>query len=233
MRRRDVFAGFALAAARAGAAEPSLYVPKAQRVEDRALLHDFMDEYSFVDVVTTSPTLRITHVPVLLDRSAGAMGTLYGHISRNNVQIQAIEGRDAAVVVFHGPDAYISPGWYAKPSAVPTWNFATVHASGKLSPIEGKEATHNMLGKLIGKFEGRSGSYDFNKLPADYVNGMMNGIMGFSMTIENLEGKFKLGQERSEADRAALLSHLESAKKGRGIGEFTRTFYERLKKAGG
>src|SRR3981081_2830357 len=135
MKRRDLIAAFALASTAAEGQQPSgetLYIPKAHLVADRKLLHDVMDDYAFVDLVTAVPSIRITHIPTLLDRNAGAYGTIYGHISRSNPQSQTFDGRHPAVVVFRGPHAYISPTWYAKSEAVPTWNFAVVHASGKL-----------------------------------------------------------------------------------------------------
>ena len=110
--------------------DPTLYIPKAHRVEDLKLLHDFMDEYAFVDLVTSAPTLRITHIPVILDRTAGTYGKIMGHVSRQNPQSQAFDGRQTGVIVFRGPHGYISPTWYAKKEAVPTWNFAVVHATG-------------------------------------------------------------------------------------------------------
>src|SRR6476661_7130909 len=79
-------AGQAPAQGEPGEPDPSLYIPKAHLVEDRAFLHDFMDEYAFVDLVTPSPTLRITHIPTFLDRGAGRYGTIYGHISAQNLQ---------------------------------------------------------------------------------------------------------------------------------------------------
>src|SRR5262245_24951124 len=146
MNRRDLLLGITLASSfEVEAAEPtpeSLYIPKPHLVEDRQFLHDFMDEYSFVDLVTTTPSLRITHIPALLDRRQGNYGTICGHISRNNVQRQAFDGKQNGVIVFRGAHAYISPTWYSKPEAVPTWNFAVVHASGKLEPIEDKKELH-------------------------------------------------------------------------------------------
>src|SRR5438270_1598492 len=141
MKRRDLLAGFALATVEATGQSvttetpvaESLYIPKPQLVEDRRLLHDFMDEFSFVDLVTVSPSLRITHIPVFLDRNGASYGTIHGHISRQNPQKEAIESKQTAVVVFRGPNGYISPTWYAKTgNVVPTWNFAVVHATGKL-----------------------------------------------------------------------------------------------------
>jgi Putative FMN-binding domain len=89
MKRRDLLAAIALASvgakaqtpAEAAAAAESLYIPKPQLVDDRRFLHDFMDEFAFVDLVTVAPILRITHIPVWLDRAAGPYGTLHGHIA--------------------------------------------------------------------------------------------------------------------------------------------------------
>jgi transcriptional regulator len=237
MNRRDLLAGLALSAAGLEAQEPqhpgagSLYIPKPQLVEDRKFLHDFMDEFAFVDLVTTSPTLRITHIPVILDRSAGKYGIIHGHISRQNEQAQAFDGKQSAVLVFHGPQRYISPAWYAKTEAVPTWNFAVVHATGKLKPITEPKALHDLLASLIRKFESyEKSTYDFAKLPDSYVYSMIGGIIGFEMEVELLEGKFKLGQDRSEADRAGILKHLQTAKSERSLYDLTASFYERQKK---
>ena len=110
MKRRDLLAGLALASVNAraqtratGAAAESLYIPKPQLVEDRRFLHDFMEEFAFVDLVTVSPSLRITHIPVWLDRAAGAYGTIHGHISRQNPQSITFDGKQTGVIVFHGP----------------------------------------------------------------------------------------------------------------------------------
>jgi transcriptional regulator len=209
--------------------DPTLYIPKAHRVEDLKLLHEFMDEYAFVDLVTSAPTLRITHIPVILDRTTGAYGKIMGHVSRQNPQSQAFDGRQTGVIVFRGPHGYISPTWYAKKEAVPTWNFAVVHATGRPVAITDKEALHKLLGRLIEKFESTEGSgYDFSKLPESYVSPMLGGIVGFEMQIESLEGKFKLGQERSDTDKQGLLEHLGQARRReRSLHDFTASFYKR------
>src|SRR5882724_5391087 len=231
MKRRDLIAGLALAGMGPAAEqqEPeSLYIPKAQLVDDRKFLHDFMDEFSFVDLVTASPEIRVTHIPVFLDRSAGTYGTIYGHISRQNPQSATFDGKHSAVIVFRGPHSYISPTWYAKTDVVPTWNFAVVHATGALRPVAGKKELNDLLSKLIAKFENYQGTdYDFTKLADSYKYGLMAGIIGFEMEVELLEGKFKLGQERSAADKQSVLKNLESAKPARSIRDLTAGFYQR------
>jgi transcriptional regulator len=229
MNRRNWLLGLAAAGAPLEAQEPaagSLYIPKPQLVEDRKFLQDFMDEFAFVDLVTAGPAIRITHVPVFLDRSAGEYGDVYGHISRHNPQFEAVRGGQSAVIVFHGPDSYIPPEWFGKHESVPTWNFAVVHASGQLQAVDDPKAIHSLLARLIEKFENGS-SYRFASLPESYTSGMIAGIEGFRMRIERLEGKFKLGQDRGLADRQALLEHLKSARQPRSMAQFTADFYNR------
>jgi len=194
------------------APDPSLYIPKAHLVEDRKFLHDFMERFPFVDLVTATPTLRITHIPAVLDRTAGRYGTILAHISAQNPQRVTFDGSHTAVLVFRGPQSYISPTWYGKQDVVPTWNFSVVHASGRPRAITDPGETHALLARLIQKFETAIGStgYDFSKLPESYVSGLMKGIAPFRMEIDALEGKFKLGQERSAEDKQGVLAHLKA-----------------------
>ena len=187
-----------------------------------------MDEFSFVELVTATPELRITHIPVWLDRNAGRYGTIRGHLSRQNPQTRTFDGRQRGVIVFRGPHGYISPMWYAKTDVVPTWNFAVVHATGKLRPVTDRKDLHDLLARLIRKFESYEGTgYDFAKVAEGYKNGLMGGIIGFELEIELLEGKFKLGQERSAPDRESLLKNLASAKPARSLRDVTASFYQR------
>jgi transcriptional regulator len=229
MNRRDLLSSVAFAAlaaeAQDSAPSPSLYIPDAHRVDDRKLLHDFMEEFAFVDLIT-APPLHITHIPVVFDRAAGPFGTIHGHIARNNEQIKAFDGKQEGVIVFRGPHGYISPTSYRTNPAVPTWNFAVVHATGKLQPVTDPAALHAFLARLIAKFESYQGtSYDFSKIPDSYLNPMLANIVGFDMRVELLEGKFKLGQERPEADRQGILKYLETARRERSLHDLTENFY--------
>ena len=130
--------------------------------------------------------------------------------------------------MFRGPHGYISPAWYQARPAVPTWNFAVVHATGRLSPVTEPKALRGFLARLIDKFERYQGTdFDFSKLPEGYVNGMLSGIVGFEMEIERLEGKYKLGQERTAADRQSVLDHLQKARRERPLHDLTESFYKR------
>jgi transcriptional regulator len=211
------------------APDPSLYIPKAHLVDDRGFLHDFMEEFSFVDLVTASPALRVTHIPVVLDRKEGRYGTIYGHIAAQNPQRAALARRHDAVMVFRGPHGYISPTWYAKRDVAPTWNFAVVHASGRPEPIVGDAGARDVLARLIRRYETSVGSdFTLDQLPRDYVDSLLPRIAPFRLEIEALEGKFKLGQERSDGDKAGVLAHLhEGAYHERSLYEVTEAFYRR------
>jgi transcriptional regulator len=213
--------------------DPSLYIPKAHLVEERKFLHDFMEDFPFVDLITPTPTLRITHIPSLLDRTAGRYGTVLGHISAQNPQKVTFDGAHHAVIVFRGPHGYISPSWYAKQDVVPTWNFGVVHALGRPKAVTDPAATRALLARLIKTFDSKvaGSTYDFSKLPDSYVTGMMQGIAPFTMEIDALEGKFKLGQERSAGDRSGVLEHMQKeAYRERSLYDITEAFYRNLPK---
>ncbi len=207
--------------------DSSLYIPKAQLVEDRKLLHDFMNDHRFVELVTAAPALKITHIPVLLDRESGSYGRIFGHVSRQNPQSRDFDGRNTAVAVFRGPHGYISPTWFEKKDIVPTWNFAVVHASGRPRVIDDKHVLHEMLARLIDSYEKYQGSgYDFSKLPETYVSSLMEGIVGFEMELESLEGKFKLGQTWNDKDKQVVLEHLrQEASSESSLYDFSAKFY--------
>lgn len=231
MKRRDLLPALALLGLDLPADEPthlpeSVYIPKAHLVEDKQYLQRFMHEFAFADLITATPTLRITHIPTLYDPEKGTYGTVFGHISRQNAQLKAFDGATRGTVVFHGPHAYISPTWYSQAEVVPTWNFGVVHATGKLTPVEDKKQLHALLARLIQRFEGTGTSYDFLQLPDNFVTPMLGGIIGFAMEVELLEGKFKLGQERSPADRESVVRHLAAAKPEMSVAAFTADFYK-------
>lgn len=210
-------------------ADPSVYIPKAHLVEDRAFLHGFMREFSFIELVTTEPTLRITHIPSVLAPSQGRYGTIFGHISAQNDQVKAIRAGARAVAVFRGPHGYISPGWLVTDfsrKGVPTWNFATVHASGRLVAIDDPERKYDLLATLIDQYEQGIGGtdYRFRDLPKDDVMARAKGIQPFELAIDQLEGKFKLFQERPEPDKAAALPKLDTYRE-RSLKAYTEHFY--------
>jgi len=168
---------------------------------------------------------------VLLERDQGKFGKLSGHVARNNPHHAAFDGSQPALIVFQGTHRYISPAWYDpdKP-AVPTWNFAVVHCSGRPKAFDDDARSAALLETLVGHFESyENAQWDLSRLPENYLKGLRQGIVPFEMEIESIEGKFKLGQERSERDRTGVLEGLAAAKPERSLLEFTLEHYERIK----
>lgn len=230
-KRRDLLLGFAAAvSARAAEQDGTIYIPEKQSEKDRPFLLDFIEEFSFAMIVTGQPSVQITNVPTVLHRATnGGWGKIWWHISKANAQNQALP-KGSATAVFHGPHGYISPNWYQAKNAVPTWNFAVVHASGPVRRIESDEELAAGLRGLVGRNEskyGGGGSWNFDQLPESYLKGMRLGVVGYEMTIEKMEGKFKLGQERKEEDRASLLKGLEKSPRERDLVALTRAYFGR------
>lgn len=178
-----------------------MYIPPAFRIEDKARLAAFLSEYSFATFITNDGAAPFaSHLPMLFRPDLGEHGTLIAHLARANPQWQHFaEGREA-LAIFHGPHGYISPSWYDTAPAVPTWNYAVVHAYGVPRIFEDHDRIVALLRKTISLYESSFAQPWPGELPADYLEKMIRGIVAFEMPITRLEGKFKLGQNRSPAD---------------------------------
>ncbi len=234
--RREFLTSLPLAAAATtdAADAETIYVPDRHRETDKQFLTNFFEDYSFAMVVTTHGGLHITNVPTLYlpaeTTTEGGWGKVWWHLAKTNGQNAALtEGREATLV-FHGPHSYISPNWYDNGRAVPTWNFAVVHATGKVEKREDDAEFTQRLAQLVNRNETRYAAgerkWKLADLPDSYLKGMRQGIVAYEMNIESVEAKFKLGQERSPADRTGVLSALESGK-GRepSIADLTKRYY--------
>lgn len=184
-----------------------MFIPPHFRIEDRDTLLDFIEEYGFATLVSTdaSGVPFATHLPLLLDRAAGV---LLGHVSRGNPHWQMFADRES-LAVFHGPHAYVSPTWYATHPAVPTWNYAAVHVYGTPRLLT-TEQTGEVVDRLTRKYEGGRATPWPGELPDRYREGMLAGIVGFELPLTRVEGKFKLGQNRSAADRIGTVANLKA-----------------------
>lgn len=179
-----------------------MYIPDAFAATDLDRLHDLIEAYDFAMLITNgSPAPFVSHLPFILDREKGPNGTLQAHMARSNPHWQSFAGE--ALVVFHGPHSYVSPTWYEPGApAVPTWNYAVVHAYGTPRVIDDPQAVRAHQERLVATHEaGRSPAWDMSGQPPDYIEGMLKGIVGFEIPIARLEGKFKLSQNRSAADQ--------------------------------
>ena len=192
-----------------------MYIPPHFANRDVCQLHDAIEAYSFALVVTgAGDNLVASHLPLLLDRTAGVQGTLLGHFARANSQWESAAGQ-RALVVFSGPHAYISPTWYAAERVVPTWNYIAVHAYGRLQLIEDPAEVLALLSRTVEYFESSQPQpWRLADQPAEFIERLAAQIVGFRIAIEQLEGKWKLNQNHPQERRErviAALSGQESA----------------------
>jgi transcriptional regulator len=129
-----------------------MYIPKAFHVSDRSVLDAFITHNSFATLVSTvDGTLYATHLPLIFDRTPSSPGVLLGHVARANPHWRAFDGHQEALAIFHGPHAYISPSWYATSPAVPTWNYAVVHAYGVPHVVEDDAWLAHLVDRLVAR----------------------------------------------------------------------------------
>jgi transcriptional regulator len=197
-----------------------MYTPSHFRIDDPDTLYAFIERYSFATLISdVEGSPFATHLPLLIDPAQSA---LLGHVARANPQWRTFDGKTECLAIFSGPHAYISPTWYAVSSAVPTWNYSAVHVYGRPVVVDAA-VTSDIIDALVAKYESPQTEPWPNELPTDFRERLMAAIVGFEMPIERIEGKFKLGQNRSEADQLGTLAHLESGSaEDRALADFTR-----------
>jgi transcriptional regulator len=191
-----------------------MYIPPSFREERLPVLHGFIAANGFAPAVTHGTEgLEATHLPWLLDPAAGPFGTLRGHLARANRHWRRIDGGAEALVIFGGPHAYISPSWYPAKAehgrVVPTWNYIVVHVRGRAQIVDDRVWLRRLVGDLTARHEaGRPASWAVSDAPADYVEEMLSAIVGIEVAIDAIEGKWKLGQNRSLGDRRGMADAL-------------------------
>lgn len=188
----------------------TLYIPPAFRDDDAARTLEFVRENAFATLVSTGDAgLHVSHIPFIAERETDGRVRLLGHVARANPHWQALEGARDVVAIFSGAHGYISPTWYVNHPAVPTWNYAVVHAHGKASLLDEAEL-HDLVTRLSAIYEaGNAVPWRLSDQPAAYVSGMLANIVGFAIDVERLEGKFKLSQNRP-AEIARVIDALEA-----------------------
>jgi transcriptional regulator len=185
-----------------------MYIPASYAERDLPTLIAFLERHPFAALVTASEStgLLATHLPLVLDRDAAAPGTLLGHLARANPHYRQIaSGATEAMVIFTGPNAYITPEWYpAKQEhgrVVPTWNYVAVHAYGTVCLRDDPAFLRQHLEALTSRHEAdRAKPWQVSDAPEEFIAQQMKAIVGFELKIARLEGKWKMSQNRSGAD---------------------------------
>jgi transcriptional regulator len=152
---------------------------------------------------------------MLLDAEPQPYGTLIGHVSRANPQWRDFDGGVQALAIFLGPDAYVSPSWYATKrqtgKVVPTWNYVAIHAYGRLRAFHEPDRLLDLVTRLTDRQEaGRAQRWMVTDAPADYLKAQLKGIAGLELRIERLEGKWKMSQNRPAEDATGAVEGLRS-----------------------
>ena len=200
-----------------------MYTPKHFEQTDQRALWDFIEEHAFGTLLTVAdgqPTL--SHVPFLPDREAGV---LHCHVARANSHWREIERSPKVLAIFTGPHGYVSPTWYAAAPAVPTWNYGVVHAHGVPRVNEDDGFLRGVIEELASRYEGdRPDGWRAETLPPEFYTGLRRGIVAFELPAARLEGKFKLGQNRSVEDRRRTIAALEreGSREAAALAEFMR-----------
>ena len=194
---------------------PAMYLPTHFEETRPAVLHALMQRHPLGLLITLGPDGApvANSIPMHLQAQRGALGTLVGHVARANPVWQA--AGQQVLVVFQGPDGYISPNGYASKrehgKVVPTWNYATVQARGPLVALEDAAATHALVSMLTTHHETRQARpWAVGDAPDDYIAGMLRAIVCVEIPLTALVGKYKLSQNRSVADRAGVVANLQA-----------------------
>lgn len=191
-----------------------MYQPAHFREDRLEVQHDLICAHPLgLLICGGSGGLLANPVPFTLYREEGRFGTLRCHVSRANEQWQELQTVDECLIVFSGPQTYITPSWYATKretgKVVPTWNYATVHARGRPQVTDDGEWLRRQIGDLTDVNEGRFPEpWAVDDAPVDFLDSQIRGIVGIEIPVSRIEGKWKMSQNRPEADREGVVAGL-------------------------
>jgi len=189
-----------------------MYAPAFNRVDDEDVVRRMVADAGAGELVTVGPDGYpvATLLPVLWKGDR-----VRAHLARANPHWQLVDEDSPALLVVTGPQAYVSPSWYASKAehgrVVPTWNYTTVHLTGRVRVHDDVEWLRDLVSDLTSSHEVvREAPWAVTDAPAAYVEGQLRGIVGVELVVERVEAKAKLSQNRSEADRAGVVEGLRA-----------------------
>ena len=194
-----------------------MYIPKQFEEPKVDVMHALIRARPLATLVTlSSGGLNANHVPLHLAESPAPFGTLQGHVARANPVLSDLNSNIESLAVFHGPNAYITPSWYATKKetgkVVPTWNYAVVHAYGFLRVVDSAAWLRAQLEALTAHNESPFAEpWTVSDAPDEYIEKMMAGIVGIEMAITKLSGKWKVSQNQPAQNQAGVVAGLEAS----------------------
>jgi len=198
-----------------------MYLPSHFREDRVPVLHALIRAHPLATLVTLGPDgLTADHIPMEIE-PGGPLGVLRGHVARANPVWQSARSDVHALAIFQAAQGYVTPAWYATKAesgkVVPTWNYAVVHASGPLRAIDDPAWLRGFVTRLTDHHEGQrpdlrgAEPWRVTDAPDDYVERQLGGIVGIEIPLARLEGKWKMSQNRTAEDRAAVVAGLRAA----------------------
>ena len=193
-----------------------MYLPRKFREDRIEVLHAAMLEIGAAAVVGQGPDGPIaSHVPIELDPEPAPWGTIRCHFVRANPHAQSVADGRELLLIFQGPQGYVSPNWYPSKretgKVVPTWNYVAIHAYGSATTFDDVDRLRAHLGALVDRFErGSAVPWKIGDAPADFIDGMCRAIVGFEIPLSRIEGKWKLSQNRPLHDRRGVADGLRA-----------------------
>jgi len=190
-----------------------MYQPDHFRVEDVPQMHALMRGRPFAALVSAGAAgLYASHLPTVL-KDDGPRGLIECHLARANPHCKELAEVSEALMIFQGPEGYITPNWYPSKAqhgkVVPTWNYAVVHAYGRPEVMNDADWLHRHVTELTAQQESsETKPWAVSDAPRSFVDAMLRGIVGFRFAITRLEGKWKMSQNREMQDRAGVVKGL-------------------------
>ena len=189
-----------------------MYIPDDFEVTDEDALYSVIDRSGLATLISADGDLpAATLAPFVSSREEPGRRRVWGHLARANPQAQAVLEERQVLVVFRGPDAYVSPSWYADSPNVPTWNFVVVHAGGIPRPVApGDPRTRWILERTVAKYESRLPQpWRLEQAPDSYIEQQLPHVVAFELDVSALRGQFKLSQNQPQENRLGVIHALE------------------------
>lgn len=187
-----------------------MYLPKHFEQQDLESLRSLLKVYPLGALVTQhEDVLEANHIPFLLEGPLAAGGKLIGHVAKGNPVWKHDVATQETLVIFQGPESYITPNWYPSKQihhqVVPTYNYAVIHVYGQLSVTHDEAVKRRIVGDLTASMEKmRDSTWQVSDAPAEYIEKMLSAIVGIELTITRIQAKWKVSQNRDAADREGV-----------------------------